>query len=71
MSDVRTQEMKNELGLLDINDVMAITDWGEETVRKLMQTDKEFPVIKIGKKNQVSFEALKEYVKHRRIKRGE
>lgn len=70
MSEEKIQEMKQDLNLLDIEDVMKLTGWGETTVREIM-TDEDFPTLKIGKKNQVSFEALKEYLRYRRIKRGE
>lgn len=70
MADERVEKMKQELNLLTIEDVMGLTGWGESTVRNLME-DEEFPTIKIGKPNQVSFEAFKEYLMHRRIKRGE
>lgn len=69
MPEEKLLEMKQELKLLDIDEIRAITGWGEDTIRELM-TDEEFPVVKIGKKNQVSFDGLKEYVRHRRIKRG-
>ena len=69
MSEEKIKMMKQDLCLLDIEDVMGITGWGETTVRKIMDTDEEFPVVKIGKKNQVSFDALKEYLQHRRITR--
>lgn len=70
MPEEKIQALKQELNLLDIEEIMAVTGWGDITVRKIME-DSDFPTIKIGKKNQVSFEALKEYLKHRRIKRGE
>lgn len=70
MADERVEKMKQELNLLTIEDMMSLTGWGESTVRNLME-DEDFPTIKIGKPNQVSFEAFKEYLMHRRIKRGE
>ena len=69
MPEERIEKMKEELKLLDISDVMQLTGWGEATVREVMSED-EFPVVKIGKNNQVSFDALKEYLSHRRIRRG-
>lgn len=68
MSEEEIKKMQKELRLLDVNDVMSITGWGESTVRSRME-DIDFPTIKIGKKNQVSFDALKEYLQHRRITR--
>ena len=63
------KEMKRALGLLNVDEVMFVTGWGDTTVRKIMD-DEEFPALKIGKENQVSFQALREYVSTRRIKRG-
>lgn len=71
MSDEKIQLMKEELGLLDMENVMEITGWGESTLEKIMASDKNFPVIKIGRKNQVRFEALKEYLNCRRDLRGD
>lgn len=68
MSEEEIKKMQKELRLLDVKDVMSITGWGESTVRSRME-DIDFPTIKIGKKNQVSFDALKEYLQHRRITR--
>ena len=71
MPEEKLQEMKQELKLLNVEETSQVTGWGIEKIRQLMNEDDEFPVIKIGKSNQVSFEALKEYIRHRRIKRGE
>lgn len=71
MAKEKLEALKEELNLLNIEEIMKITGWGKTTIKEIMKTDKDFPVLKIGKHNQVSFEALKEYVKHRRIKRGE
>lgn len=70
MPDEKLKAMKDELSLLDIEEIMFVTGWGETTVREVME-EKDFPTLKIGKKNQVAFDALKEYVKHRRVRRGE
>lgn len=69
MPEETINTMKKELGLLGVEDVMKITGWGETAVRNLMK-EEDFPTLKIGKPNQVLFEALQEYLKHRRIKRG-
>jgi len=69
MSDEKIQKLKDELNMLNVEDVVRLTDWGENTVRELMQED-DFPTLKIGKNNQVLFDALKEYLKTRRIRRG-
>lgn len=71
MEKTKINEMKQDLKLLDIEEIIALTGWGENTVRKIMTEDKDFPTIKIGKKNQVSFDGLKEYLSSRRILRGE
>lgn len=59
-----------EIRLLNKFDVAKITGWHPDTVMKLFE-DKEFPVIKIGKENQVEETALKNYLQTRRVKRGE
>ena len=69
MPNDKVENLKQELGLLNIEDIINITGWAEATVKKLMEDD-EFPTLKIGKNNQVQFEAFKEYLMHRRIKRG-
>ena len=56
--------------LLNKFDVAKMTGWHPDTVRKLFD-DEEFPVIKIGKENQVEETALKKYLQTRRVKRGE
>lgn len=69
MSNEEIAKNKDELVLLNIKDVMRITGWGKKAVIKLMAQE-DFPLIKIGKKNQVSFESLKEYLSCRRDLRG-
>lgn len=59
------ERLKDEIILLDIDDIMHITGWGENSVRKIMK-EKDFPLLQIGKKNQVLLESFKEYL----IKRG-
>lgn len=63
-------EMKQELNLLNTEDVCEITGWGICTVQKIMQYDEDFPAIRIGKENQVTFEGLKNYLSQRRTLRG-
>lgn len=58
--------LEKELILLDMSDVMDITGWCENVVRKIFAYDKDFPAIKKGKKYQVELNALKEYLKQRR-----
>lgn len=67
MPDEKIQQLKNELKLLDVEEVMAVTGLGEKTVREMM-TEEDFPLIQIGRKYQVTFDALKEYLQHRRVK---
>lgn len=59
-----------EIVLLSTNDVKELTGWGIRTVRKVMN-EKDFPLIKIGRKNQVEKSAFKEYLNHKRELRGE
>ena len=65
-----TKEQKSiaekELILLDINDVMDITGWGECVVKKTFAYDEDFPAIKKGKKYQVELNSLKSYLQKRR-----
>lgn len=63
------EEMKKEITLLTIQDVMDITGWSEGTVKKIM-AQPDFPTIKIGKENQVLLESLKEFLAVRRDLRG-
>ena len=67
---IRTEQQRqivnNTIILLDIQDVMEVTGWGEEVTRKKFAYDKEFPAIKIEKKYQVELGALKEYLSKRR-----
>lgn len=58
----RTVELaRNSLNLLTIKDVVEISGWSEETVRKLFRKD-DFPSITYGKKKLVVTDALKEYL---------
>lgn len=59
-----------DIKLLTIEDIEDITGWSTETIRRIMN-EKDFPVIKIGKKNQVLAESFKEYLSTRRILRGD
>lgn len=66
MTKEQKEIVKKELIMLDINDVMEVTGWGECVVKKTFAYDKEFPAIKKGKKYQVELNSLKEYLKKRR-----
>lgn len=58
----RTVELaRNSLNLLTIKDVVEISGWSEETVRKLFRKE-DFPSINYGKKKLVVADALKEYL---------
>ena len=52
---------KNSLNLLTIKDVVEISGWSEETVRKMFRKD-DFPAITYGKCKMVVADALKEYL---------
>lgn len=71
MPEEKLQKMKEDLHLLNVQEVSYITGWSDSTVRDVMNDEKDFPVIKIGRENQVSFEGLKEWLTHRRVRRGE
>ena len=64
------KELKRNIRLLNIEEVSYITNWSKATILKIMEIDKDFPVIKIGKENQVLKDALKEYLSIRRDLRG-
>lgn len=59
------QTAKDSLNLLTIKDVVEISGWSEETVRKLFRKE-NFPSIDYGKKKLVVADALKEYLSRSR-----
>lgn len=63
-------EVKNEITLLSVEDIEKITGWARATVMKVMSRP-DFPVLKIGKENQVLVDAFKEYLMERRDLRGD
>lgn len=63
------ERLKNEIVLLSIEDIENITGWSRVTVMKVM-SQQDFPVIKIGKENQVMLESFKQYLMTRRDLRG-
>lgn len=63
-------ENQNEIKLLNTDDVARITGWSKVTVQKVMDQP-DFPVIKIGKENQVLLESLNDYLKPGKVLRGE
>lgn len=71
MTDSQKKVVQNELILLNIEDIIDITEWSAATVRKMFVNDKEFPAIKKGKKYQVEYSAFKNYLSKRRINKKE
>lgn len=63
--------VEKELILLDMKDVMQYTGWSDNVVKRLFAYDKELPVLKIGKKNQVELNAFKQYLSKRRTNKDE
>lgn len=61
---------ENKIVLLTIEDIEKITGWSPRTINKVMASP-DFPVLKIGKKNQVLLESFKKYLEPRRELRGE
>lgn len=66
MTKEQKEIVSRELILLDIDDVIEITGWCENVVRKTFAYSKDFPAIKKGKKYQVELSAFKEYLNKRR-----
>lgn len=66
MTNEQREIITKELIFLDMNDVMELTGWCENVVRKMFAYDKEFPAIKKGKKYQVELTSFKEYLRKRR-----
>lgn len=66
MTKEQKEIAKKEIILLDINDVMELTGWSENVVKKTFAHDKDFPTIKKGKKSQVELTSLKRYFSERR-----
>ncbi len=62
-------DLKKEIRLLTVSDLEEITGYSTCTVMKMM-SQPDFPVIKIGKENQVLLESFKEYMSVRRDLRG-
>lgn len=63
--------VERELILLDMKDVMYYTGWSDNVVKRLFAYDKELPVLKIGKKNQIELNAFKQYLSKRRTNKDE
>ena len=69
MDKARIEELKKDLSLMNIEEVMEVTGLGKNKVIELMDLP-DFPVLKIGKENLVMYESLKDYFRPRRILRG-
>lgn len=63
--------VEKELILLDMKEVMQYTGWSDNVVRRIFAYDKDFPALKIGKKNQVELNAFKQYLSKRRTNKDE
>ena len=63
------EDVKKEIVLLTVSDLEEITGYSTSTVMKMM-SQPDFPVIKIGKENQVLLESFKQYMSVRRDLRG-
>lgn len=66
MNEKQKEIATRELIMLNIEDVMDLTGWCENVVRRLFAYDEDFPAIKKGKKYQVELNSFKEYLKKRR-----
>ena len=66
MTKKQTLIIEEGIILLNIKDVIKITGWCEATVREIFMYDNDFPAIKKGKKYQVEYSALKNYLLKRR-----
>ena len=58
MTEKQKEIVAKELIMLDMKDIMELTGWCENVVRKMFANEKDFPAIKKGKKYQVSHISL-------------
>lgn len=58
MTEKQKEIVLKELIMLDMKDIMELTGWCENVVRKMFAYDKDFPAIKKGKKYQVELNSL-------------
>lgn len=65
ITETELKKAKKEMGLLDRDDIAQITGWSQRTVRQLMN-EKEFPLIRRGKKKQVLLQDLRDYLSYKR-----
>lgn len=66
MTEKQKEIVAKELIMLDIKDIMELTGWCENVVRKMFANEKDFPAIKKGKKYQVELNSFKKYLEKRR-----
>ena len=66
MTDKQKDIVAKELIMLDIKDIMELTGWCENVVRRMFAYDKDFPAIKKGKQYQVELNSFKNYLAKRR-----
>lgn len=67
MTEKQKEIVSKELIMLDIKDIMELTGWCENVVRRMFAYDKDFPAIKKGKQYQVELNSFKNYLAKRRI----
>lgn len=65
MNKTEIEKARYQLGLLDKQDIVAITGWNEKTVAKLM-SQSDFPAIELGRKKQVLLQDLQDYLSYKR-----
>ena len=70
MTEKQKEIVSKELIMLDMEDIMQLTGWCENVVRKMFAYDIEFPAIKKEKKYQVELSSFKEYLKKRRTNKS-
>ncbi len=66
MTEKQKEIVAKELIMLDIKDIMELTGWCENVVRRMFAYDKDFPAIKKGKQYQVELNSFKNYLAKRR-----
>lgn len=66
MTEKQREIVAKELIMLDIKDIMELTGWCENVVRRMFAYDKDFPAIKKGKQYQVELNSFKNYLAKRR-----
>ena len=67
-TEMQKKIVEEQIVLLDMKDVQEITNWSEGTIKKLIATDKNFPILKQGKTHLVELSAFKQYLGTRYVK---